>query len=96
LGHLVGDGVGGDGDEAAAAEGDDGEGEGVVAGEDAEGARALGEELSDLDDVAGGFLDADDGWVFGEAEDGIGFEIGAGAAGNVVEQDGKFGGLGDG
>ncbi len=59
-------------------------------------AGGLGEELGDLHHVAAGFLDADDVGDLGEAEDGGGFEVGAGAAGDVVEQDGQGGGFGDG
>ncbi len=40
----------------------------VVPGEDAEVARELGQEFGDLDEVATGFLDADDVGDLGEAE----------------------------
>jgi hypothetical protein len=59
-------------------------------------ARSLGEQLGDLHDVAAGFLDADDVGNLGEAEDGGGLEIDAGAAGDVVEQDGQVRGFRDG
>ena len=96
MGHLLGDGVGSDGDEAGAADGKRGQGEGVVAGEDLEGAWGFGDELGDLREVAAGLLDADDVGDFGEAKDGVGLEVGTGAAGDVVEQDRQVGGLGDG
>ena len=96
LRHLMRDGIGGDGDEADAAEGNRGEGESVVAGKDAEGARELGEQVSDLYDVAGGLLDADDVGDLGQAEYDGGLEVDAGAAGNVVEQDGQMRGFCDG
>ena len=77
-------------------EGEDGQGHGVVAGEDAEAARQGVDEFGDLRDVAAGFLDADDVLFLCEAEDGLGFEVRAGARGDVVEQDGQMDCLRDG
>src|SRR6266404_1016054 len=85
--HLPGNFVGGDGDQAAAAERDEGKRQGVVAGEDEE---ILGNEVEDgahLGDAAGGFLDADDVLDLGEAENGRRLNIDAGAALNAVEND---------
>src|ERR1700720_2740696 len=59
-GHFRGNFVGGDGDQAAAAEGDERKGQRVVTGENDE---FLGNEVEDgahLGDIAGGFLDTDD------------------------------------
>src|SRR5690606_5446005 len=48
-------------------------------------------------DVAGGFLDADDAGHFREAEHGLMLQVGAGAAGHVVQHDRQVaGGFGDG
>src|SRR6266446_3951368 len=85
--HLRGNFVGGDGDQAAAAERDEGKSQGVVAGEDEE---ILGNEVEDgahLGDAAGGFLDADDVLDLGEAENSGRLNIDAGAALNAVEND---------
>ena len=88
MGHLCGDCVGRDGDQACAAEREDGEGEAVVAGEDFKADGDLGDELCDLGEVAAGFLDADDVGESGQAGGGGGLEVDAGARRNVVEQDG--------
>src|ERR1700722_11856567 len=84
LRHLLRYGVGGDRDDADAAESDSGEGQRVVTGEKTEGAWELGEQLGDLDDIAGRLLDADDVGDLGEAEDGGWLEVDAGATGDVV------------
>jgi hypothetical protein len=82
--------------EASAAQGEDGQGERVVTGEDAEAERELGKQFGDLNQIAAGFLDADDVGNLGEAEDRGGLQVGTGATGDVVEQDWQVGGLGDG
>src|SRR5450755_3712747 len=54
------------------------------------------EHFGDLRHVAAGFFDSRDIWNFAQASERCGFEIGAGAAGNVVENEGLVDGLGDG
>ena len=87
LGHLGGDDVRGDGDDALGADGNHGEGKGVVAGENGEVGGNLADG-GDAVDATAGFLDGADVGVLGEAlDDGEGNLLG-GAAGHVVEHDG--------
>src|SRR6266403_27440 len=93
--HLRGNFVGGDGDQAAAAERNQRKRQGVVAGDDEE---ILGNEIEDgahLGDAAGGFLDADDVLDLGEAENGGRLDVDASAALNAVENDGYVDSRGD-
>src|SRR5450631_263680 len=95
--HLVRDFVGRDRDYANAAEGDDRKRDCVVAGDDEKCVGDGVDGLGNLGHVAAGFLDAHDVGNLGEARQSCGFEVRAGAAGDVVENDGLVAhGLGDG
>ncbi len=87
-GHFVRNFVGGDRDDSDAAEGDDRQRDCVVAGEDQKCFGHGIDRFGDLGHVAAGFLDAHDVGNLGEARQGCGFEVGGGASGHVVENDG--------
>ena len=53
-------------------------------------------DFGDLSDVSAGFLDGGDVGQLGETQQGIGLDVDAGAAGDVVEHDGLIDGFGDG
>src|SRR5271156_6150686 len=96
LAHFAGNFVGNDGNDAAAAERNERHGDGVVAGKNQE---ILGDTIEDgghLGNVAGGFLNANDIFDIGEATDGDGFDVHAGAALHAVKNDGQWNGGGDG
>jgi hypothetical protein len=80
-----------------AAQGHEGQGGEVVAGENAEAFGAAFQDAAGLGHVAGGFLDARDiGKVVGQAGQGGGQEVAAGAPGHVVGHQGQVHGLGNG
>src|SRR5260221_13895896 len=88
--------IGGDGNQAAAAECDQRKSQGVVARENE---KIPGDEVQDcahLSDAAGGFLDADDVGDLRKAQDGGRFDVDAGAALNAIENDGQVDGGRDG
>src|SRR5260221_1621935 len=88
--------MGGDGNQAAAAECDQRKSQGVVARENE---KVPGDEVQDcahLSDAARGFLDADDVGDLRKAQDGGRFDVDAGAALNAIENDGQVDGGRDG
>ena len=92
--HAPGGNVGRDRDNAAAAHAPQGEGGEVIAGEDGEAFGAALHHFGTLLHAARGFLDAHDvGEVAGEAADGLGKHVAAGAAGHVVGHDGQVNSL---
>ena len=95
FGHLFGEGVGGDGDDSLAADGDDGR---VSASSPLKTMKRPGSvaDFADLSDVSAGFFDGGDVGDFGQADQGCGLQVDAGAAGNIVKNDGISGGFGDG
>ena len=96
-GHFVRNFVGGNRDDADAAQRDDRQSDGVVAGEDEKCFGHGVDGLGNLGHVAAGFFDAHDVGNLGQARQGCGFEVRGGAAGHVVENDGLVAdGLGDG
>jgi hypothetical protein len=88
-GHLRGNFVGSDGNDAATAERDEGKSDGIVAREYKE---IIGDGVEDsghLSDVSRGFLDADDVFEAGEVLYGGGFDVDASAPLNAIENNGK-------
>ena len=57
---------------------------------------SLGDNLRDIDEVTRGFFNADNFGVFGELDNGIGFDIDACAGGDIVEDDGDIDLIGNG
>lgn len=68
--------------------------ESVIAAEDGKIVRTVGQQLHQLGYRTGGFLDPDNVFeVAGQSQGGLGFEVYAGARGDVVQQDGQRTGL---
>src|SRR6266567_3773060 len=85
--HLVRNFVGSYGDNANATQRDDRKRDRVIAREDEECSGNGVDGFGNLGNVAAGLFDADNIWNFGEARQCGGFEVGGGAAGNVVKDD---------
>src|SRR6185437_11298553 len=84
-----------DGDDAVASCRHDRERELVVTGEDAELVRPLAEDVGDLAESAGRFLDGDDAWRGRERERRLRLDIASGATGNVVDDNWEIDGVRD-
>ena len=95
-GHLRGNFVGSDGNDAATTERDERESDGVVPREYEEIAGDGVEDGGHLSDVSRGFLDSGDVLEAGEALHGGGLDVDAGASLNAIENDGKGNGGGQG
>ena len=91
LHHLPGGNVGGNGDTAHAADGQQGQGDAVLAGVDVQLVAAEGSHFHGLGHVAGGLLDGADVGMVSQDGTGLGRQVAAGAAGDVVHDDGLGG-----
>ncbi len=96
VGHLAGNFVRGHGNDSDSAQGNHWQRNGIVAGENQEAFGHGVADFGDLADVAAGFFHSENVGHFGQARQGCGFDVGSGAAGNVVENDGFVDGVGDG
>ncbi|GAA0639109.1 hypothetical protein GCM10009535_14750 [Streptomyces thermocarboxydovorans] len=84
------------GERADAAGGADGvEGQVVFVAAGVVGEVGAGEDLLGREEVVGAVLDRCDPGVFGEAEQGVGLDAGAGTGRDVVEGEGQVGGVRD-
>ena len=93
--HLSRNFVGHDRDDADAAQSDDRQRDGVVAGENQEIFRHGSANFGDLPDVSAGFLDGHDVRDFGQTQQRGRFDVGAGAASDVVQHQRLGRGFGD-
>ena len=96
LRHLARNFVGSHGNNPHAAESDQGKSDGVIAGQYRKSFRNGMADFSHLTDVAAGFLDAGDVRDLGQAGQGAGLNVRAGAARDVIKNDRLVHGFRDG